>query len=409
LDEKAISKVYVAIIVVVLVVAAIFGGYYYLQMLNVAPAKKEIVIGAAVAMSGIQAVSGNLVVKGYRAWEYKVNSEGGIFGLPVRLVIYDDKSDPTTTKLLYERLITVDKCDYLFGPYGTGNAFTAAPLAEEYKMVVLQPSACVEYFYKANFSYQFQVFPRGVVEYTEPKSEFLIQLPAEKRPKSVAIIFSTTSVAVGTARGAKLKFDEANISVVLYEQFPESSSDVSSVVLKVKQANADAVLIVAMVPDEALLIRTMMEMGVNPKFLLSTLLAESTADAIKMFGTAINGIIGGFYYDPSVNTEENREFLKIYRAMYGVDPEASHVSYGYNAGIILETALKALGKEKLGDQEALRNWLLNNEVRIPMGTWKVDKNAVDKYGLRYPCVPLYVVGQYQVTDSNVTVKIIWPS
>jgi len=58
-----------------------------------------------------------------KAWENYVNTkQGGLFvktynkKLPVRTIVYDDKSDQATAVKFYERLITVDKCDFLIGP-----------------------------------------------------------------------------------------------------------------------------------------------------------------------------------------------------------------------------------------------------------------------------------------------------
>lgn len=42
--------------------------------------------------------------KGYELWQREVNSKKGLLGREVRLIIYDDQSDPVRAKKLYEIL-----------------------------------------------------------------------------------------------------------------------------------------------------------------------------------------------------------------------------------------------------------------------------------------------------------------
>ena len=90
---------------------------------SVAQEKKEIVIGMTLCLTGRFAVDVGTFDKMVKAWENYVNKkQGGLYvkaynkKLPVRTIIYDDKSDQATAVKFYERLVTVDKCDLLIGP-----------------------------------------------------------------------------------------------------------------------------------------------------------------------------------------------------------------------------------------------------------------------------------------------------
>ena len=401
-NRQAITKLQ-AIIIAVILIAVVLGGVYYFILSKPATIRTEIKIGAAVAQTGAQAVYGSRILRGYELWAKKVNEAGGIFGLPVKLVVYDDKSDPTTTKALYERLITVDHVDYLFGPYGSANSKTMAPVAEKYKMVVLHPCACSAQVYPSNFEYQFETFVRGIADIFEPKAQFICTLPEEIRPKSIGIIYTSTAFAKSTAIGAKATCEKYGVNIPFYEEVPEGASDVSGVILKLKEVNPEAVIITGYFPDEVLIVRTMIEMNFNPKILATTTTFEDPPDFVANLGEKVNGIIGGMYYWIDMPTDVNKQFVEAFRATYGEDPTA-YEAHGYTTGLVLEAALKSLGPDKLGDQEALRECLLNIEVPIPMGTWKVDKAAVDSYNLHYPCEPRFVIGQLFGTK----VKVIYP-
>ena len=103
---------------------------------SAAQEKKEIVIGMTLCLTGRYAVDVGPFDKMVKAWENYVNKkQGGLFvkaynkKLPVRTIIYDDKSDQATAVKFYERLVTIDKCDLLIGPKSSPITFpvTAVP------------------------------------------------------------------------------------------------------------------------------------------------------------------------------------------------------------------------------------------------------------------------------------------
>jgi ABC-type branched-subunit amino acid transport system substrate-binding protein len=89
-------------------------------------AKDNIVIGAARPISGPLSVfeeTGFGPV--YKMWVDEVNADGGIYvkeygkKLPVKMLVYDDKSDLGTMCRMLEKLIVEDKVDFVFPPAST--------------------------------------------------------------------------------------------------------------------------------------------------------------------------------------------------------------------------------------------------------------------------------------------------
>jgi branched-chain amino acid transport system substrate-binding protein len=52
-------------------------------------------------------------------WQEDVNPKGGLLGRPVKLVYYDDQSNPETVPVLYTKLLDIDKVDFIVSGYGT--------------------------------------------------------------------------------------------------------------------------------------------------------------------------------------------------------------------------------------------------------------------------------------------------
>jgi ABC-type branched-subunit amino acid transport system substrate-binding protein len=75
-------------------------------------------IGAAMSLTGKDALAGGRGREGYLLCQKHVNQQGGVLGRSVEFVINDDGSDEKTAVRLYEKLITEDKVDAVMGPYG---------------------------------------------------------------------------------------------------------------------------------------------------------------------------------------------------------------------------------------------------------------------------------------------------
>jgi branched-chain amino acid transport system substrate-binding protein len=199
-SKKAITRLQAATIVVILVVAIIAGVYYYYSTLP-AHEVKEILIGASISITGKYADSGKWHVEAYKLWEIEVNARGGLLGRPIRFIVYDDKSDPTTAVSNYERLITVDKVDLIIGPYASAIVLAASSVAEKYGYVFPEGGGRSLEIFTRGYKYIFLTMPCLAEDDVRGFMEFLETLPAEKRPKSFAFICEDTLYPVSTSVG----------------------------------------------------------------------------------------------------------------------------------------------------------------------------------------------------------------
>ncbi len=118
-------------------------------------AEKPILIGGSLPLTGTYSATGKWVERGYQLWAEEINGKGGLLGRPVKLIIYDDKSDAKEAVSLIEKVITVDKADLLLGGY-PGTACTAVmPVAEKYKMVYVSMGGHMESF-SQGYTYSFR-------------------------------------------------------------------------------------------------------------------------------------------------------------------------------------------------------------------------------------------------------------
>jgi len=400
---KALTRMRIILPVSIIVIVIIAAGAYLL--LSRPPEKTEILIGAAVSLTGPLSTHGKKVVEGYKLWEKVVNAKGGILGKPVKLIIYDDASDPTTTKTLYERLITVDKVDFLLGPYASSCSFAAAPVAEKYKMVMIHPlsNAITVYNYTANgWDWQFCAHPCGLTDTQLLQHwEAIINLIAsEKRPKTVGYINTADVFPRALAAGIEVavkKYKDYGFTIVFHEEIPKGATDVTAVVSKAKAANAEIFIVIGYLSEEVLVIRTMHELGYHPKIVITG--TGGVKEFYDTLGPIAEGIMCHIPFHVKYPLPAAQEFVKAFRSEYGRDPEY-YQALAYATAQILEAAIKGAGSL---DNAKIKEWLLTHSVETVWGTWKVDWNRV-KEGIRYVCEVKAASGQWQ----NGVLQIIWP-
>ncbi|HJM42913.1 MAG TPA: ABC transporter substrate-binding protein, partial [Nitrospinota bacterium] len=122
-----------------------------------AQAAGVIKFGAALPLTGPLATEGNKQKTGYEIWKNLVNGQGGINvggkKMKVDIKYYDYESKTPVASKLYERLITKDKVDFLFGPFGSGATASVAALTERYQIPIMAPTASSAKLYARGYSY----------------------------------------------------------------------------------------------------------------------------------------------------------------------------------------------------------------------------------------------------------------
>src|SRR5436190_21268787 len=92
---------------------------------------EPIKIGFGMALTGPLAANGKQALLGMKIWEEETNAAGGLLGRPVKLIYYDDQSNPSTVPGIYTKLLDVDKVDLVVGGYATNMVAPAMAVGVE--------------------------------------------------------------------------------------------------------------------------------------------------------------------------------------------------------------------------------------------------------------------------------------
>src|SRR5260370_10005185 len=74
---------------------------------------EPIKIGYGISQTGGLAPNGKSALLAQKIWEDDINAKGGLLGRPVKLVYFDDQTNPATVPGIYTKLLDVDKVDLI--------------------------------------------------------------------------------------------------------------------------------------------------------------------------------------------------------------------------------------------------------------------------------------------------------
>jgi len=201
-------------------------------------------IGFTVPLTGAFGKDGALVKDAYIFWKEAVNAQGGIEVKkkrhPVDLIFYDDKSEPTSSAKLVEKLITEDKVDLILGGFGSSQVIAASAVSEKYRYPMTCGAASTLRLFDRGFKYYFSLLGKAPEE-VRGCVEILPTL--SPRPETVAIIGANIPFCADAADGFKAYAEKLGMKVVHFELFPLALADYNTLLMKVKEKNPDVLLV----------------------------------------------------------------------------------------------------------------------------------------------------------------------
>lgn len=294
------------------------------------PASFQIVLGAALPLTGGQAREGGFFKRAYELAVREVNSGGGImvrefgFRIPVTLIIYDDKSDPTTSVQMYEKLATEDRVNFFLGGYGTPLIQAQTVVPEKYQIPYVNGGGATGEIYARGMKYIFGLLA-DIAKLSATLSKWLaIQQDAGRlpRPLRIAVVGENTSHGREFRKGFQdaARDDPDRFRVMLDEAFELNLKDPEPLLLKVKATAAHVFVADARIADYITIHRRYTEMGLYHMIVSYGPRGPERA-ARDALGPAANYIVAANWWNADLKDPQSVAFAKKYRAAYNEEPE----------------------------------------------------------------------------------------
>lgn len=352
--------------------------------------KKPLLFGGTVSGEGRYIGPSRMVENGYRLWENKVNEKGGIFGRPVRVILYNDKSRPELARTLYEKLILEDRVDFVLSPYGTPLTMAASQVTERHGYVMLASAASGDRIWERGFSYVFGMYALAGRYFIGT-----LDMMARQGYKKVALLHdSTSSFNVEAIKGARKWADRFRLNIVRDRSFENGRKALAGIVEKLEKERADGLILAAYPPDCHELLDLLEQNQIHFP-VLSMTIAPVMPDFRERAGPMGKNVFGPSQWEPDerIPFPGTKSFIKAFADLYHEKP-SYHAGSAFAACSLLEEAIRETGSP---DHDRIRDYIVSADTVTIIGRFKVDHN-----GKQIGHNPLTI--QWQ----NGRKEIVWP-
>jgi len=305
---------------------------------------KMIRIGAPLPLTGSLAPEGLKQKEGYDLWADEINKAGGIKvgadRYKVEFVYYDYQSATPRAVQLTEKLITEDKVNFVFAPFGSGATKATSNVSEKYKVVMLSSTASSEQVYDQGFKYLFgtlnsnAVVARAMIAYLKGAA------PAVKK---VAIYSRNDLFPLALATSLNDEAKANGYDIIYFEKYPLNATDHSAALTELRAKGADWIYVSGYTDDLIRIRKQMAEMKVTAP-LITMLAGPAYPEFTQSLGDVANGVTSVTWWHPAVRFKSSdifqstENYVKLFEAKYNKLPDYAQASSSA-AGSVLEMAI----------------------------------------------------------------------
>jgi branched-chain amino acid transport system substrate-binding protein len=348
---------------------AVFG------VVDSAQAQGSIKVGLLTELSGPLGTLGLAQRNGFTLY---LNKAGGkLAGRSVEFIVEDTGNDPSTALAKAHKLIDSDKIDVLLGPMSSASAaaiktFVSSRQIPSFIQATVDEVSDNKTMFRTTFTATADSFLEG---YLPGRAGF-------KRAIAIAPNFNAGQDAV---KWFEKGFEAAGGKVVQKLLPRLGTPDFGSFIAQMNES-ADVGIVFMAGGDAIRFIKQFADYG--KKLPLYGFTATVDEALLPAEGAAALGFVGASYYFSTIDTPENKAFVKEWEAAYKGKPIWQGVS-GYVMGQVLDAALKQTAG-KLSDKAAFLAAIKSVKLTTPAGSFRFnDKNE--------PIQPRYIA---QIRKQN---------
>lgn len=337
-------------------------------------AHAQLLIGQPSGFSGAAAAGVKENTKGAQLVIDLVNAKGGVHGQKIELLSKDDQFMPKRTLELATELIDKDKVLALFLNRGTPHTEILLPLLADRKVPLIAPSTGAMVLHDPVNPWVFNV--RATYQREAARAiEHLVGLGLTR----IAVMYTDDSFGADGAAGATKGFEKQRVPVLWQEKFPRDNPDLTPLVQRVKQSDAQAVVVIASAANVAAAVKGIRQAGSRAQVV--TLSNNASDGFIKLLGEQGRGVIVTqvFPSERSMTYALVREAVELARTK-GLDGVSPAMMEGFAAAKVLVEGLRLAGPNptpaKLRDA-------LENIQRFDLGGLSISYTSTDHSGLEF--------------------------
>ncbi|WP_027554879.1 amino acid ABC transporter substrate-binding protein [Bradyrhizobium sp. Cp5.3] len=348
-----------------------------------AKATEPLLVGFGMPLTGYLALNGKATLLAIQMWADDVNANGGVMSRPVKLIYYDDQSNPATLPGIYTKLVDLDKVDVIVSSYGTPQIIPVIPFAKQRGLVLMglcgfAPNEVFKY------DRYFAACPSGVNPEVEiGRGFFEIAASQTPKPQTIAIVSVDTEMAKSTANGARELAARYGFRIVYDKGYPANIVDLTPVIRAIQAAKPDLVFVASYPVDSSNFVRSVKELEFQPKMIGGAMVGLQYAAVKAQLGPLLNGFVNYEFYVPETTTASLgiKNFIERYQvkaAQAGTDLLGFYAPpFAYAAMQILKEAIEKTTTSDIAklDQGKIADYIRSNQFDTIAGAIRFGTNG----------------------------------
>ena len=291
-------------------------------------------VGGILAMTGSGAWYGKVMSQGILQAMDEFNSQGGIDGIKMKLLVQDHESGKGAAAVSgFNKLVNIDRVPFSFTSYSTPT-LSIVPIAKEKKVLLLNGGGVSPRLVKQPFLFNNRML-------ASMQGAGVLVRAKELGFKRMAVLYWNDDAGIGTQKYVAKRWKAMGGSITAAEAHAVGATDYKPYLSKVIASNPDFLALWQWGKDWGITVKQARELGFDKPILG----IEYSPDAHKIAGEAAEGyefVTDAF--NPEGGTEWTSRFVASYKKRYGEAPEKYAANY-YEGAYILAELIKAAKSE----------------------------------------------------------------
>ena len=298
-------------------------------------ARASVKIGAVTCLTGALSTFGVSSVQGAKLAAEEINSNGGVLGAPVELIVEDNGSKAGEAATIARKFISQDKVAAILGDLTSSATMEAAPLAQAAKIPILTPSATNvaitqigDYVFRSCFIDPFtgKVMARFALDHLGAK-------------RAILLTDIKQDYSVGVSDALRLYFTENGGQIIGSISYSSGDTDFRTQLTEVRSRHPDVIFLPAYYTEAALILRQARQLGINTPFVGGE--GWDSPALVRVAGKSADGNYYTNHFSASDPSDRVKAFVEKYRAKYHSTPDALAALWYDGARLLFQAVKKA--------------------------------------------------------------------
>jgi branched-chain amino acid transport system substrate-binding protein len=309
----------------------------------------------------------------------QLNEKGGINGRKIKLVILDNKSDETESVLAVKKLIDTEKVVAIIGSSASGTSLAMIDTVQKEGVPlislatnskIVEPVADRKWVFK--MAQSDAIVAKNMIKYAQSKG-------AQK----LALLTMNNAYGDGGKNALIKAAAENGMSIVYEDKFEATDKEMSAQLAKIKNSDAQALLVWAIPPSASIVTRNYSELGLKIPMIHSHGIANQ--NFLDLAGAAANGIelpVGKIVVaDQLPDTDPQKQVLLSYTKDFTAKfntPPSTFGGHAWDAFNMLVNAIKEGGTDRAKIRDSLENTKNFVGISAVFNMSEKDHNGLDE-------------------------------